>query len=193
MHDFYPRNNYSYSFATHTNCPPLGHGSFQWCGDAGNGTVKCATGTSCSDARQTFCNRHGPGGGKCYGDKGAPRSSQQLGHKIHHTDANPLGGSSTSNVLTGGSHDGGLVGGPLDNLARMFQKGNTAGSSKDPGTPCDNCGNDWWNPGQWACQFGKLGCEAQHGAGKIFGGFPLPLIALAGGGIILLLILIKRR
>jgi hypothetical protein len=171
MHDFYPRNYY-YSFATHTNCTPLGHGSFQWCGDAGNDTTKCATGTSCSDARQTFCNRHGPGGGKCYGDKGAPRSAQQMGQKTHQKGADQLGGPSLGGLLGGG---------PTDK------------PSRDPGTPCENCGNDWWNPGQWTCQFGKLGCEIQNGTGKIFGGFPLPLIALAGGGIILLLILIKRR
>jgi len=188
---YYDNPPYYQSYATHSNCTPLGHGSFRWCGDAGNDTTKCETGTSCKDARQTFCNRHGPGGGKCYGDPGAPRSSQQKGIPTHQKGVRPLGGSLKSNILTGGGNDS-LVGPTVDNAARRFFQGNTAPPSKNPASQCDNCGNDWWNPGQWACQIKKAGCEAASAAGKGFGGIPWTLIAIGGGGLLLLLILLRR-
>jgi hypothetical protein len=59
-----------------------------------------------------------------------------------------------------------------------------ADRSSDP-LGCKNC-----NFGDTMCEFMKAGCDAQHSFG---GNIPWTLIAIGGGALILVLILLKRR
>lgn len=94
-----------------------------------------------------------------------------------------LGLPDPSKLFSGGSGGssgggGGSGGGPCD---------------KDPATGCCNCGSDWYNPAQWACQIQKAVCEFSTVAGKGLGDFGqyLPYIAI-GGAAILLIVFIKK-
>ena len=60
---------------------------------------------------------------------------------------------------------------------------------RNPASGCGNCQSVW----DVGCQIGKLSCELQAAGGKDLGaiGKYLPLIAI-GGGVLLLLVVLKR-
>jgi hypothetical protein len=89
-----PNNYFLQSYATiQSNCMQIGNGRYEW-----NGIDGSATGSSCSAARQAYCNRYGKDG-KCYGDIGGPAHDDP---KIP-SQQNRAAGRAPSNTGGGGS------------------------------------------------------------------------------------------
>lgn len=137
----------------------------------------------CEFARTAFCKKNNCGGNQIDGKGQGPT-------------AEPVGGStSLTKAVLGGDKNpvANTVNNFLNSVTGVSENGSSGGGGgqcdKDPATGCCNCGADWYNPAQWACQFQKLGCEMGHGFGN-FGQY-LPYIAI-GGAAILLIVLIKR-
>lgn len=71
------------------------------------------------------------------------------------TGPNTTGSTKTSKPIQSGVTN--PVGGPT-----LFGILPSTNSGSNPASGCNNCDNDYLNPGNWACQIGKLSCEFTH-------------------------------
>jgi hypothetical protein len=172
-----------YSYATHALGCTRGKGTATWCGDASPNGIKCESGTSCNDARATFCARHGVNG-KCFGEGSNPPTKQQTDEfnksiLSNHIDKNKQQ-RDHMNLMSGEAVH------PFDTSKGDPNTGSITVRSSSP-AGCKNC-----NFGDTTCEFLKTGCEAQHSIIKGLGGaIPWEWILL-GGGALLAVVLITR-
>lgn len=169
----YPTLVKSYATGVGT-CTKNTAGVNQWCGFDSSNAVKCETGANCTEARNNFCSRHGPGG-KCGGGGGGSTSTGI---------AVPVGGSTSLTKAALGGDDS-PASKAADNIGKFLDDTAHGSPGSNPVSGCVNCNDDWWNPGQWGCQLGKMGCEFQQAIGGSANGlqqfFKDNIIFIAGG------------
>jgi hypothetical protein len=171
----------AFSYATSSECP-----------DAGNGLVKYpasgskyGTGKTCDAAKAAYQKAYGkipvskPGTGGTDADR---------------TGLNPASGNNQPSTIVSQqqafNQQAAAHNLPSVNLPGPGSLVKTPGSD-DSLSPagCHNCGDDWWNPGQWGCVlFAKPACEAGKAWDNGWDGIRKFLgdnaIWIAGGGII---------
>lgn len=177
-----------------SNCMEIGKGKYEWNG--GEGT---ATGSSCDSARRNYCNKYGPtncGNGirVCAGEQCPQKGT-----------ANPLGGPNLGGLLNSDGKN--PAPGPIEDALKGLQKtlypnldnkGDKAGGASVGDSPnCKGCTNNGDMLAYTGCLVMKQGCEIQgaitNGLNQVGGGlgqFALPI--MVGGGLILLILLLKR-
>lgn len=174
-----------YSFATsHKLGCTSGKGTATWCGDASPHGIQCESGLNCSDARATFCKRHGING-KCFGEGNNPPTQQQVDafNKVilsNHIDKQKQQRDHPNLKSGEGFQLGSQSKGDPNTGSISVRSQSPAG--------CDNC-----NTGDTMCEFLKAGCEAQKSiTNGLKGTIPWQWILL-GGGALLAVVLIARR
>ena len=113
-------------------------------------------GSTCAEAKQKFTNPLGEKSqttadrknlNPASGDNTPSTLAKQQAALDKQKAASPLGGIPTPNLPGSGS------------ISKSGDPG------KNPVSGCNNCHDDWWNPAQWFCQAGKVGCEFQAAIG----------------------------
>jgi len=180
------RHTTSYATAANGNCNVNVKGQTVWTGiiknENGHDVFGSGFGKSCDEARTDFCSKF-----PCVGPGSKPSDINVFKPS---GKSSPLeeGINAIRNVFTGSGGSGGSSSSSSSPSAPPSDPG------KSPVSGCTNCGGDWWNPGNWACQLGKMGCEfgaAASGTGNGIGNFFKDNIIFIGAGLVGVILLFK--
>lgn len=177
----------SYAAAAVGNCNPNAKGQMVWTGiikhENGHDVYASGFGKNCDEARKDFCGKY-----PCIGPGSKPSDLN---------DFKPSGKSSPVEEAVNSVRDK-LTGGGGGSSSGGGGGGDSSAAPSDPGknpiSKCENCGDDWWNPGQWGCQLTKIGCEfgaAVSGTGNSLQEFFKDNIIFIGGGLVAVILLFK--
>jgi hypothetical protein len=183
----YPNIPSSYAVAANGNCNKNVKGQTVWTGIVANKNgvdiYGSGFGNNCDEARSDFCQKNGG----CLG---------KTGQKPIVGTAEPFGGSESFTKAALGGNDT-PASKAVDSVGKTIDDATHGDPGKNAVSGCTNCNGDWWNPGNWGCQLGKMGCEFQQAVGGTGNGIQQFLkdniIFIAGGfvGIIILSKLLK--